>query len=230
MINGTIEALDLFAGIGGFHAALSSLNVNAAVTGVVEHDKYARKTYEAIFPGAAFAEEFDIRTYTRSRDEYDLEGQLPKRASRQKRIRNLLPEVDLVMGGLPCQPHSLMGNRRGATDDRGSLYFDAIEIIRSLRPKNVVLENVRALRSVNGGWLFDTVISILRDELRYNVDAWTLDAQYYGVPQVRRRIFIVASQGPLQPCPPPSVDPGDRGVAHHMAPPGALGRFQVLPI
>lgn len=204
------KALDLFSGIGGFHAAIQHARINVKVVGAVESDRFARQTYAAMYPTTPFLGFDDVRKCVRSPEEHDLLGPLPRRRDRAARIQRALPPVDLLCAGLPCQSHSLMGNRRGGGDGRGTLFFDVLEIVRALTPRFVVLENVRALKSVNGGALFNAVLSGLHQDLKYNVQTWVLDAQHYGVPQVRRRIFIIASTGRLPDAPPATIAPESR--------------------
>jgi len=90
-------------------------------------------------------------------------------------------------------------------DERGSLFLDIAEVLRAMRPKRFVLENVRAIKSVNGGQFYTHVLDVLQHDLGYNVRSWELNAADYGIPQVRRRLFIVGCDGALPDTPPPTV-------------------------
>jgi DNA (cytosine-5)-methyltransferase 1 len=199
-----ISALDVFAGIGGNHVATSMCRADIEVVAAIEQDRYARTSYESMFGKDLLIEALDLRSITRTSSELDHPGELSETEARFSKIRGILPAVDLVMAGLPCQPHSLMGKRRGMKDDRGTLFFDVSAIVAALQPSYVVLENVRAMRSVNGGLLFATILETF-ERLGYEYADWTLDAQDYGVPQVRRRLFIVASRKPLPSSDPPMI-------------------------
>lgn len=111
---------------------------------------------------------------------------------------NLLP-VNVISGGFPCQDVSHSGVRKGLSASRTGLFFEATRIIGELQPEWIILENVPGLLSSNKGQDFAIVIKTLT-ELRYGVAWRVLDSQFFGVPQKRRRIFIVGRLG--RPCPP----------------------------
>jgi DNA (cytosine-5)-methyltransferase 1 len=108
-------------------------------------------------------------------------------------IGNLEP-VDLVCGGFPCQDLSVAGQRAGLAGERSGLWFEFYRILAELKPGWVVIENVPGLLSSNGGADFAVILSGLV-ELGYGVCWRVLDAQFFGVPQRRRRVFIVGSLG-----------------------------------
>lgn len=101
-----------------------------------------------------------------------------------------LSKVDVICGGFPCQGASVAGKRGGLADTRTGLFFEYARIVDELRPSWVVMENVPGLLTCNGGKDFATVLNTL-GTLRYIVDVNILDAQYFGVPQRRRRVFFV---------------------------------------
>lgn len=100
--------------------------------------------------------------------------------------------VDLVCGGFPCQDVSVAGKRKGLAGERSGLWFEFRRIVNELKPEWVVIENVPGLLSSNGGRDMGTVVGGLA-ECGYWWAYRVLDAQFYGVPQRRRRVFIVAS-------------------------------------
>ncbi|KAF3999075.1 DNA cytosine methyltransferase [Glaciimonas immobilis] len=105
-----------------------------------------------------------------------------------------LPYVDVITGGFPCQDVSAMGKRRGLAGSRTGLFFEVIRILNELRPQWVVLENVTGLLNSNDGEDFQTVVATLA-ECGY-LGYWrVLNAQYFGVPTRRRRVFMVAGRG-----------------------------------
>jgi len=122
-----------------------------------------------------------------------------------------LSNVDVLVGGFPCQDLSVAGRRRGLAGERSGLWFEFRRVITELRPKYVVIENVPGLLSSNEGKDFAIVIGGLTGTIpnipangwgnsgfargNYNVAWRVLDAQYFGVPQRRRRVFLVASLG-----------------------------------
>jgi DNA-cytosine methyltransferase len=107
------------------------------------------------------------------------------------------PPVDLLIGGFPCQDLSVAGKRKGFTGERSVLAFDFLRIAESLRPRWLLMENVPGLLSSNNG----RDLARLLDEVGTIGYGWAyriLDARYFGVPQRRRRIFIVARRADPQ--------------------------------
>ena len=102
--------------------------------------------------------------------------------------------ADIWSGGFPCQDLSVAGKRAGFTGSRSSLAFTYLDLVERFRPRWLVLENVPGLYTSNGGRDFLRLLSEV-DQLGYGVAWRTLDARYFGVPQRRRRVFIVASLG-----------------------------------
>lgn len=102
--------------------------------------------------------------------------------------------VDVLVGGTPCQSFSIAGLRRGLDDPRGNLMLTYLAIADKYRPKWVVWENVPGVLSSNGGRDFASLLRGLA-ELGYGFAYRVLDAQYFGVPQRRRRVFVVGCLG-----------------------------------
>ena len=102
--------------------------------------------------------------------------------------------IDLVCGGFPCQDVSIAGRRAGLAGERSGLWFEFARIIDEIEPRWVIIENVPGLLSSNKGQDFAAIIQWLA-ERGYGVAWRVLDAQFFGVPQRRRRVFIVASFG-----------------------------------
>ena len=100
--------------------------------------------------------------------------------------------IDVIFGGFPCQDVSIAGNRAGLAGKRSYLWFEFLRIISEFRSQWIVIENVPGLLSSNKGRDFTTIISGL-EKCGYWWAYRTLDSQYFGVPQRRRRVFIVAS-------------------------------------
>ena len=112
---------------------------------------------------------------------------------------NLGTNVDLLVGGTPCQSFSIAGLRKGLDDPRGNLMLTYLAIARQYRPRWLVWENVPGVLSSNGGLDF---ASLLRGmgELGYGFAYRVLDAQYFGVAQRRRRVFVVGYLGDWRPA------------------------------
>ena len=107
---------------------------------------------------------------------------------------NLNESIDLVVGGTPCQSFSVAGLRKGLEDPRGNLMLTYCGILDKFKPKWCVWENVPGVLSSNGGRDFATLLGALV-ELGYGVAYRVLDAQHFGVPQRRRRVFVVGCLG-----------------------------------
>ena len=162
-----IKYFDIFAGIGGFRSGLEKAGGFECV-GYCEIDKYAKKAYETL---------------------YDTEGEVFYDDAR-KIDPNELPDLDLICGGFPCQSFSIAGKRKGFSDTRGTLFFEIARIAAIKKPKYLLLENVPGLLSHNGGRTFATILGTL-DELGYDVVWEVLNSADFGVPQSRKRVYII---------------------------------------
>ena len=169
-----LTAVSLFAGVGGFDLALQRAGVE--VKAMVEWDKNAQGVLRHRFPNTALFG--DVQEVTGD----DLRG------------AGFVPERGIITGGFPCQDLSVAGKRAGLAGERSGLFWEIIRLIDDLRPKWVILENVPGLLSSNGGRDMGTVIGTLA-ECGYGFAYRVLDAQFFGVPQRRRRVFIVGCLG-----------------------------------
>ena len=136
------------------------------------------------FPSAVLAHHYpDVRNYgdMTKYKEWDLES------------------IDLLVGGTPCQSFSVAGLRRGLEDPRGNLALTYVGILDRLRPRWCVWENVPGVLSSSGGRDFGSFLGALA-ELGYGFAYRTLDAQYFGVAQRRRRVFVVGYLGDWRPA------------------------------
>ena len=165
--------LDLFAGIGGFRLALE--RAGHKCIGFCEIDKFARQTYKANFDTEGEVEWHDITAVT------------------DDDVRQL-GSVDVITGGFPCQAFSVAGKRGGFDDTRGTLFFEIARIARILKPKYLLLENVKGLLNHSGGTTFSTILNTL-GELGYWVEWQILNSKDFGVPQNRERVFIIGHLG-----------------------------------
>jgi DNA (cytosine-5)-methyltransferase 1 len=107
--------------------------------------------------------------------------------------------IDLLVGGTPCQSFSVAGLRKGLADPRGNLMLTFLSIADKRRPKWIVWENVPGVLSSNGGRDFGTFLGAL-GELGYGFAYRVLDAQFFGVAQRRRRVFVVGYLGDWRPA------------------------------
>ena len=140
-----------------------------------EIDKYARQSYKAIYDTEGEEEWHDITQV--SNDDF----------------RSFRGRTDIITGGFPCQAFSIAGKRRGFGDTRGTLFFEIARAIKEIQPSYALLENVKGLFSHDKGRTFGTVIQAL-DELGYFVEWGLFNSKYWGVPQNRERVFILATR------------------------------------
>ena len=107
--------------------------------------------------------------------------------------------IDILVGGTPCQSFSIAGLRKGLADDRGNLALEFIRLAKASRARWVVWENVPGVLSIDGGRAFGSFLGGLA-ECGYGFAYRILDAQYFGVPQRRRRVFVVGYLGDWRPA------------------------------
>lgn len=99
-------------------------------------------------------------------------------------------QVDLFVGGSPCQSFSNMGHRKGLEDARGTLFFNFADLIDKIQPKVFVYENVPGMMTIDNGDTWVRILKIL-DSLNYSISPTLLDASKYGIPQKRSRLYVV---------------------------------------
>jgi len=176
-----MKAISLFSGIGGFELAMQRAGID--VIGSCEIDKKARQLLQARFPLSNHYENVTELTGEQlKKDGFDGAN-------------------GIITAGFPCQDLSVAGLRKGLAGKRSGLFWEIIRIIDETHPKFVILENVPGLLSSQQGRDMGIVITALVDR-GYGVCWRVLDSQNFGVPQRRRRVFIVASlgdhRGPVQ--------------------------------
>lgn len=155
--------IDLFAGIGGFHSAAKQLGGNCLFAS--EIDLYAKIAYE---------KNYGIKPF----------GDITKIAETD------IPDHDFLFAGFPCQPFSIIGNRLGFDDIRGTLFFEIARILKHKKPNFFILENVKQLSTHNKGKTIKTILDVLND-IGYKTYWKVLNALNFGVPQKRERTIIV---------------------------------------
>lgn len=100
--------------------------------------------------------------------------------------------VDLLVGGSPCQAFSAVGAQYGLSDTRGTLFYEFARIIKETQPRVFIYENVRGLTTHDNGHTWEVMKSVFKDDLNYRIsDPQILNASDYGIPQSRRRIFVI---------------------------------------
>lgn len=176
--------IDLFAGIGGFHQAMHSAGGKCVYAS--EWDKNARISYEENYK--------TISPHLFKKDKngnYIFFNEDINDANIEQ-----MPDFDVLCAGFPCQPFSIAGLHRGFEDTRGTLFFNIANIVKykvekGSAPKVLFLENVKGLKMHHKGETLRVILSVL-EELGYNYRSEVLNAKYFGVPQNRERLFIIA--------------------------------------
>ena len=165
-----MKVLSLFCGCGGLD--MGFVKAGYDIVWANDFDKYAVQTYAA---------NFDHQVVLGDINEVEL---------------NSLPDFDVLVGGFPCQPFSMMGSEHGFNDARGTLFFRIAEIIqdrinKGKKPKAIILENVRTLKTHDKGRTFKIIKRILEEDLGYTFFSDILNTANYGIPQTRNRTYIV---------------------------------------
>ncbi|WP_422772391.1 DNA cytosine methyltransferase [Plantactinospora sp. WMMC1484] len=170
----TPRAIELFCGCGGLSTGL--LDTGIQVLAGFDHDAPS------------------IRTFNYNHQYRGGYGHVADLASTSGaellEIADIKGKLDLIAGGPPCQPFSIAGKQRGLDDKRGNLIFRFADIVRDLSPTAFIFENVPNLTKMEGGGLADQLQTELA-RLGYEVYASVLNAAEYGVPQARKRFFLV---------------------------------------
>lgn len=169
--------IDLFSGIGGFRIPLEELG--GKCIGYSEIDQQAIKVYRENFINYLNQDELELGDITK--------------------IENLPLDVDIVVGGVPCQPWSVAGKLKGFEDPRGKLWFDVIKLIHKSQPKAFIFENVRGLASPINRDSFEYLLSEL-EKINYCVKWKIINSYDFGLPQNRERVFIVGIRNNLENC------------------------------
>ncbi len=162
---------DLCAGIGGFRTGLESLGGVCLFSSDINSN--CEKTYRANH-NTGF-DEYNI---------FDID-------------ESHFPSVDILCAGFPCQPFSIAGKRAGFKDIRGTVFFKIASIAKVSKPKVIFLENVTNLVKIDNGKTLKTIFNEL-EEIDYNVHYNILDSADFGVPQSRKRVYIVAIDSKIQ--------------------------------
>jgi DNA (cytosine-5)-methyltransferase 1 len=166
--DGVIRYIDLFCGLGAFHTAFNTSPKFKCVL-ACDIDEGARKIYEANY---GLKPEGDIRKLDLAR----------------------MPDFEVLCAGFPCQPFSIAGNGEGFKDTtKGNLFYDILKIVDAKRPPMCILENVKNLKTHDGGRTYKTIVTELETR-GYKVSSRVINSADYGSPQARQRIFIVASR------------------------------------
>ena len=167
-----LRFIDLFAGIGGIRKGLELAAVEAGYTPICvltsEIKPYALDVLKQNHPNE------------------EIVGDITQVDAAT------IPDFDILCAGFPCQAFSAAGNRLGFADTRGTLFFDVERILLARKPKGFILENVEGLVNHDGGKTLKTILKHLK-AIGYKVSYAVLNSKYFGVPQERKRIYIVGT-------------------------------------
>lgn len=176
-----MKHLELFAGIGGFRRAMDLLTVdnvmNFSCVGYSEIDPKAIKTYCA--------------NYHPEKNNEIAMGDIVEFTSNKSNLSNL-PDFDLLTGGFPCQTFSMMGSQLGFNEARGQMFFRITDILAAKKPKYVLLENVKNLKTHDKGRTYKRIKSEL-ENLGYKVFTDIFNTAQFHLPQTRNRVIIFAT-------------------------------------
>jgi DNA (cytosine-5)-methyltransferase 1 len=202
-----IKYFSMFTGVGGFELGFEGASSNSKPShanrkikerrkgavgkpGTLLHNRHCPSLRNRSFKCVGFAEidKFACRVLKHKFPDIPNYGDVSK-IDPQK-----LPDFDLLCGGFPCQAFSIAGKRRGFKDTRGTMFFEIARIVKAKRPKIVLLENVKGLLNHEKGQTYRVIVQALA-ELGYDVQWMVLNSKFFGVPQNRERVFLVASLG-----------------------------------
>ena len=160
----------LFAGVGGIDLGFEKTGRFKTVY-ANEFDRYALETYSINFPNVT----------TDNRDIHEVPV-------------NEIPTVDVIVGGFPCQAFSIAGLQQGFDDEkgRGDLFFEMIRIVQAKKPRFVLFENVKNLKTHDEGRTYSTIIQTLDSIGYFHTDRILNACEYGNIPQNRERIYILA--------------------------------------
>ena len=166
----------LFSGIGAAEYALKKLGIEHQIVFAGDIDKFVKKTYFANYEISEERWHNDITQF----DATPYKG-----------------EIDILVGGSPCQSFSLAGRMQGFNDTRGTLFFEYARVLQECNPKAFIFENVRNLMNHDKGKTFQIIQNTFK-ELGYKIFIKVLNASDYGIPQTRRRIFVVGFRDDIE--------------------------------
>jgi DNA (cytosine-5)-methyltransferase 1 len=176
-----IKHLELFAGIGGFRKAIDLLgndyDIPVKCVGFSERDEFALRTYKANYDTTNEIELGDIDLFTKSKENIES-----------------IPRFSLLTGGFPCQSFSMMGKKQGFKDARGNTFYRIIDIVNVKKPEFIILENVKNLKTHEGGNTFNIIVETLRKSGYKTVISDIFNSANFSLAQTRNRVFIFATK------------------------------------
>lgn len=172
----TINVATLFSGIGAIEHALDRLNIGHKIVFAGDLDKHVKESYLANYDIGECDWHDDITSFD---------------------AKPYKDQVDLLVGGSPCQAFSMVGKRLGLDDTRGTLFYDFARVVNEVKPKVFIYENVKGLLNHDGGNTWNVVRDVF-EQLGYQINYQLLNSKDYGIPQHRERIFVVGFKEPTE--------------------------------
>lgn len=166
----TIRLATSFSGIGAIEYAFKRLGLKTQIVFAGDIDANCKKTYFA---------NYDIKEEQWHTDIHELNAKPYK------------GQVDLFVGGAPCQAFSIVGEQRGFDDTRGTLFREFARVVKECKPKVFIFENVQGLFKHDQGRTWEVVYNTFRDYCGYDIHFQLLNARDYGIPQTRERLYCV---------------------------------------
>lgn len=167
--NAQINIATLFSGIGSIENAFKRLGLNHKIVFAGDIDRFCKESYFANYDIDEKDWHDDVTTFDATKYKH---------------------QVDLLVGGSPCQAFSMVGKRLGLDDTRGTLFYDFARVIKECEPKVFIYENVKGLTNHDGGKTWQVVQDIF-GQLGYKIHSQLMNSKDYGIPQHRERIFVI---------------------------------------
>ncbi len=168
--NANIKLATLFSGIGALEHSFKRMRLNHEIIFAGDLDNKCKESFFSNYKISEKNWHQDIKDFSAKKYKH---------------------QVDLLVGGSPCQTFSMIGKRKGFRDPRGSLFYEFARVVKECRPKVFIFENVKGLINHDQGATWKTMKDVFRNELKYKINFETLNSKNYGIPQNRQRIFVV---------------------------------------
>lgn len=209
-----LRVATLFSGVGAFEQALKQLGIKHRIVFACDNgERYLKQKYDEIIEATRGMDDKQILAYVDGLYKQTKKENLVKKSYfanydidedrwfddvRFMNGKDFTNQVDILVGGSPCQSFSTYGKKLGLEDTRGTLFYDYARMIKDVNPKVFIYENVKGLLCHDKGHTWET-IRVVFEELNYEIGVpQVLNAKDYGLPQSRRRLFVVGIRKDLQ--------------------------------
>ena len=182
-----INIIDVFSGAGGLSQGFANAGFN--IVAGIDNDAESLITFSKNHSKATTIN-------------FDLSQKIDFSSNEFSSLNNV--KIDIVIGGPPCQGFSVAGKRH-ELDPRNSLYKTYVSFIKKFAPKIMVMENVPTIMSMYGGRVYENIVSEL-ESLGYTTSSFILDSSHYGIPQKRKRFFLVGTKNGKKIYPPEPIE------------------------